>query len=258
MNGDAKPTVSSAYLIGDLDGKCKGWHMVVDLLHEITGEEGPLARGNENALQAVERIIRSLHPNLEGHDVPCYYCKEPCDSWAGNPSKWPVCLSHTDHPGKATWQHAGCVHERLLENNPPISVKKAEPASVNATKSDIANTVKHLVDFADAAKRCRDLPYRLPEAWEKYHSMFDEVIDKHIPEVEAFFQTAKFDTKAVCKHEEVDIGFDGNLCKKCGAFNTDSLWGIASNKWFFSRGEAEFYKKNGRMPSLSKDLNSNG
>jgi len=49
----------------------------------------------------------------EGHDEPCYYCGEYCNSLAGNPSLWPVALCHTDEPGVVKWHHTGCVSERL-------------------------------------------------------------------------------------------------------------------------------------------------
>lgn len=42
-------------------------------------------------------------------------------------------------------------------------------------------------------------------------------------------------------------GYDHVECE-CGAFMTDSGWGIASNRWFKNRDEAEFYKKHGRLP----------
>lgn len=60
--------------------------------------------------------LRAKHAkpsNIEGHDQPCYYCKEPCNGFAGNPSLWPIPLSHNDEPGKAKWHHVGCVSERL-------------------------------------------------------------------------------------------------------------------------------------------------
>lgn len=42
-------------------------------------------------------------------------------------------------------------------------------------------------------------------------------------------------------------GYDHVECE-CGAFMTDSGWGVASNRWFKSRSEAEFYRQNGRLP----------
>ena len=51
---------------------------------------------------------------LEGHNELCYYCKEPCNSLAGNPGKWPIALSHPDEPGVVKWHHTGCISERLI------------------------------------------------------------------------------------------------------------------------------------------------
>ena len=41
--------------------------------------------------------------------------------------------------------------------------------------------VAALSEFADAAKRCRELPYRDPRAQVAYEQMFDAAIDEHIP-----------------------------------------------------------------------------
>lgn len=49
----------------------------------------------------------------EGHDEECYYCHDKCNSFAGNPSLWPVGLCHSDEPGRLKWHHTGCVSERL-------------------------------------------------------------------------------------------------------------------------------------------------
>jgi hypothetical protein len=51
--------------------------------------------------------------SLEGNNKPCYYCGKPCNSLAGDPSKWPIPLCHSDDPGKVKWHHIGCVSERL-------------------------------------------------------------------------------------------------------------------------------------------------
>ena len=56
-----------------------------------------------------------IHAEREGHKKPCYYCKEICNSLAGNPSKWPIPLCHPDDPGKVKWHHIGCVMERLTD-----------------------------------------------------------------------------------------------------------------------------------------------
>ena len=54
----------------------------------------------------------------DGQERQCYYCNEPCDSFSGNPSRWPIPLCHADDPGRVKWHHIGCVSERLIENNP--------------------------------------------------------------------------------------------------------------------------------------------
>lgn len=55
-----------------------------------------------------------------------------------------------------------------------------------------------------------------------------------------------------CKHERAAAGYDYASCLDCGAFRTDSGWGIASCRWFESRDMAEFYKKNGRVPEPAR------
>jgi hypothetical protein len=56
-----------------------------------------------------------------------------------------------------------------------------------------------------------------------------------------------------CFHTDKEHFWDAVACKSCGAFMTDSGWGIASNRWFKGRAEAEFYKENGRLPEGSAD-----
>lgn len=51
-----------------------------------------------------------------------------------------------------------------------------------------------------------------------------------------------------CEHRKTIAEYDGVTCKDCGSFLTDSAWGIARNRWFKSRGEAEFYRSHGRIP----------
>jgi hypothetical protein len=53
-------------------------------------------------------------PAPQGHGSACFYCGAKCDSFAGNPSKWPIPLCHGDDPGVVKWHHIGCVSERLL------------------------------------------------------------------------------------------------------------------------------------------------
>lgn len=58
---------------------------------------------------------RSLFPETQGHNMPCYYCAKPCDSYAGNPNLWPVAACHMDEPGVVKWHHTGCIMERIGE-----------------------------------------------------------------------------------------------------------------------------------------------
>lgn len=51
----------------------------------------------------------------QGHDEPCYFCKEKCDSLSANPGRWPIPLCHSDEPGKVKWHHVGCISDRLEE-----------------------------------------------------------------------------------------------------------------------------------------------
>lgn len=55
-------------------------------------------------------------------------------------------------------------------------------------------------------------------------------------------------TAPACLHEDTTTHYDFHTCNTCGGFLADSGWGIAKNKWFKSKAEAEFYKKNGRLP----------
>jgi hypothetical protein len=54
--------------------------------------------------------------NSNGHNIPCYYCGEPCNSFHPQPTKWPIPLTHRDLPGVVRWHHSGCVSDRLIEN----------------------------------------------------------------------------------------------------------------------------------------------
>lgn len=68
-------------------------------------------------------------------------------------------------------------------------------------------------------------------------------LDKTLGEVQDELTTPK------CNHHH---GTTANMkysrCNNCGMILTDSGWGIASNMWFNSEDEAEFYKRNGRLP----------
>lgn len=70
---------------------------------------------------------------MQGHDEPCFYCGENCNSFAGNPSLWPIPLCHRDEPGIVKWHHIGCVTERLVEN--------ASEGQLRARLNEIANAL---------------------------------------------------------------------------------------------------------------------
>ena len=67
----------------------------------------------------------------EGHNEPCYYCSQLCNSLAGDPSQWPVALCHRDEPGRVKWHHEGCVMQHLVENIEPVRLqaRRAENTS---------------------------------------------------------------------------------------------------------------------------------
>lgn len=70
----------------------------------------------DNELAADRDEVAEYQKN--DRDGPCYYCGEPTERFAGNPSRWPVYLCHADEPGVSKPHHAGCVSERLAENEP--------------------------------------------------------------------------------------------------------------------------------------------
>lgn len=55
------------------------------------------------------------------------------------------------------------------------------------------------------------------------------------------------DKEKTCEHKFIPA-YDHSYCRKCGEIRTDSGWGIASRMIFKNLSEAEFYKKNGRLP----------
>lgn len=65
-----------------------------------------------------------------GHEQPCYYCGEPCDGFAANPSRWPLPLPHADEPGVDKWHHTGCVLERLHASNLRPGLERASEVGV--------------------------------------------------------------------------------------------------------------------------------
>jgi hypothetical protein len=74
--------------------------------------------------------------NFPGHDEPCYYCGELCNSLIGNPGKWPIALCHSDDPGKVKWHHASCISKRLRQRD------VFESALQKISEVDIVRTIK--------------------------------------------------------------------------------------------------------------------
>jgi hypothetical protein len=68
---------------------------------------------------------RHTEGRIEGHDQPCYYCNKPCNSFAGNPSLWPIPLCHGDDPGRVKWHHIGCVSQRLRQRDDLLAACKS-------------------------------------------------------------------------------------------------------------------------------------
>lgn len=67
----------------------------------------------------VEEMVRTIRRlEAEGarrEDDPCIYCGEPTESYAGNPSRWPLWFPEAAEPGVIKAHHAGCVIARLGE-----------------------------------------------------------------------------------------------------------------------------------------------
>lgn len=67
-----------------------------------------------------EDATRILQEDLAVHFLsqdyepkPCYYCGELTNSFAGDPSVWPLHFPHPDEPGVVKQNHVGCVMKRL-------------------------------------------------------------------------------------------------------------------------------------------------
>lgn len=63
-------------------------------------------------VSSMAHVIDSV-TNPPGHGEACYFCKELCDSYAGNPSKWP---SHFSKDATAQTCHMGCLTKKLKEH----------------------------------------------------------------------------------------------------------------------------------------------
>lgn len=111
--------------IARVDRELREWEQaaqhVVDLFDPFKPTVSPsllkaVAFGVKTANTDLRARVGGLsHIATEGRDEPCYYCKKPCDSLAGNPGLWPIGLPHADEPGVVKWHHAACVLERLRE-----------------------------------------------------------------------------------------------------------------------------------------------
>lgn len=117
-----------------------------------------------------------------------------------------------------------------------------------------------MINSMDEIKRARDLAAicyaglvaecHLPEAWADVFLAASAgepfTTDGLLP----FVRQEPADNR--CRHDRGEVGYDHWRCRDCGAFKTDSRWGVASNMYFNNRAEAEFYKKNGRLPENSE------
>ena len=116
-----------------------------------------------------------------GHNQECYYCHKATNLYAGNPSEWPIYLSHRDEPGKIKWHHMGCVTERLIENNPP-------PSGIVFTKEQLLAILPEKVNKIPG-KGCKcaahgececgcGADWTDYETWNKYHDQMKQRIEE--------------------------------------------------------------------------------
>lgn len=96
---------------------------IVDLLnHEAHCIDITVTDGDEcseayakmyiRAANEITRLTKELEAQ-DGHGKTCVDCGEPCNRFAGAPSRWPVALPSSDNPGVPQWHHAGCIATRL-------------------------------------------------------------------------------------------------------------------------------------------------
>lgn len=88
---------------------------------------------------------------MSGHNEPCYYCGEPCNSVAGNPGEWPVGFPEKEEPGKVKYHHMGCLLKRLdmLEKARDI----IEESVLNNFDNICGPAVKWLKDYDKLGKQ---------------------------------------------------------------------------------------------------------
>jgi len=61
-------------------------------------------------------------------------------------------------------------------------------------------------------------------------------------------------TELKCKHDGDYFTRREYIECICGAIKTDNLWGLASNNWFKSVEEAEYYQKHGKYPEPIREI----
>ncbi len=66
-------------------------------------------------------------------NAPCTFCGEPCEPYAGDPSRWPLIFSHYDNTGIARVHHVRCVTDRLFDAERRIEAMREACAKVAET-----------------------------------------------------------------------------------------------------------------------------
>jgi hypothetical protein len=94
----------------------------------------------------------------DGHNEPCWYCKEPCDALAANPGKWPLLLPLDQ--GKCVAACRRCVLDRLKRADEVAARAHNVAVEVqNAPTPEGAGS--YLSGFADALRPAQTLINRL-------------------------------------------------------------------------------------------------
>lgn len=57
----------------------------------------------------MSKVLNTENERHDGHGRPCYICSQPCDVYAGDPSKWPVMLGIVNGYGVLYAHHMGCL-----------------------------------------------------------------------------------------------------------------------------------------------------
>lgn len=130
----------------------------------------------------------------QGHNAPCYYCGEPCNTLAGNPGEWPIPLCHRDDPGRVKWHHSRCVHERLIENATPSTVEERGPVAfiwhdyLGAGTKSLRWTEPHpMWDSVSKVTPLYDAPSATKENKDEARLLWLETLFKHCPHAELIY-----------------------------------------------------------------------